>query len=707
MSETFSTPVTNPAQMQRENESAEEQEPGAEWPAIPFSALQPGVNLATILSDEQLEKIGADCKRHIERDDASRKEWLDTSEEALDLAMQVAKEKTYPFERAANVVYPLITSAAIQFAQRAYTAVVPSDRVVKCTVVGDDSGMFEVQPPQPGQPEPPQPKMVTPPGAKAERADRVSKHMSWQCLHLIPEWEPEIDQLLHYLPIAGCAFRKTTYDAGKKRPSTRLIYGDKFIISNKAKSIAGAARYTIKEEYYPFEIIENIMKGEWRQCDLDAMQAAENADLEDDQAERTFYEHHCRLDLDGSGYPKPYIVTMHEEGKVVRIEMNWTRTREDGTVEPRVEYVKYSFMPNPKGGFYDVGFGWLMKNMNLIVNATINQLLDAGHWQNAPTGFIGRGIRLGRGGEVTLKPNAFKHVDASGEDLARNIWVYQHPGPSLVMFQLLGMLVQAGKDISSVQDVMQGRMEQNVAPMTMMNLVEQGMAAFTAIFKRIHRSLKAEFGMLYRINSETLPAHMYAYGEVLDNPQAVAQDDYNAKDQDVKPVTDPNMVSDQVQQMKAQYLTGLAAQGLVDPQEATKRALTAANIEDPEALLPKQDAEPNPMQKLMFARMQLDLQKEKQDMENERIKLRIKADETLAKIKKMRADALKSLAEAEAAEEGTQINVYKAQLETLDRAIALMPPPEAPAMPQDQQQGQATPPQFAPPPAQNGLAGMR
>lgn len=686
MSQTISQPLSPGQSASLEEKTVEnddyEVEPRGDAVLSPEQIIHK-TNLAELIDDETLARIGKDARRHIEIDEDSRSEWFETSKEALDLAMQVATKKSYPHDRASNVVYPLITVAAIQFAQRCYPALVPSDRVVNCVVIGDDTGKYETQvDPATGQQVIPKlkadgnpdAKAVIRPGAKGERATRIAKHMSWQCLHLMPEWEPSIDQLLHYLPIAGCAFRKMTYDASEKRPAVEWFPGDKFIINNNAESIKTAPRFSIMRPFYPFKIREKMMRREWIECEVDSLIPGDGAEHDDDQAPRTFYEHHCRLDLDGSGYEKPYIVTLHKEGKVVRIETNWREVKADGTIDPRVEYVKYSFIPNPKGGFYDVGFGWLLKNLNFSINTAINQMFDAGQWQNAPSGFLGRGIRMGRAGEISLKPNMLKKVDSSGEELAKNIFIYQHPGPSQTMFQLLGLLIDAGQSISSVQDIMQGKMDQNMAPTVAVTLVEQGMTTFTSIFKRVHRGAKEEFKILYDINAETLPEHMYAYGDVLDDPNAIAGEDYSQKDQDVMPVTDPRMVSDQVKRAKAGFLLDMAGRQLINQREASSRMLDAYNIAEPEKLLPPENPPPNPMNELALARMQLDITKEKQTMENERLDRAIKADEARAKILELRAKAVRHIAEAEAAEDGQQLSEYQAMIDGFDRAIEFLPP---------------------------------
>lgn len=639
-----------------------------------------GQNLAELIPEEELDRIGHECRRNIEIDDQSRADWMERNDEAFRLAMQVAEQKSYPFSRASNVVYPMITTAALQFAQRAYPAVVPGNRTVNCVVIGDDDGQYRIQTDQNGQPmigpNAPPPEMVVPPGAKADRAERVSRHMSWQSLFSIKEWEPGIDQLLHYLPIAGCAFRKVFYRADKKRPGVTFVPADRFVINMGAKSIDEAPRFAEQYELYPHEIKAKQLSGEFVDRPISAFTDEEDGDEEDTQAPRTFYEGYTRLDMDGDGYAEPYIITLHDSGKILRMEPNFSQEtmNRDGTIDHEVSYVKYSFIPNPEGGFYDVGFGWLLFPINKTVNTAINQLFDAAHWQNAPSGFLGRGIRLGRSGRVELKPNTLLPVDSTGEELRNNVFIYEHPGPSAVMFQLLGLMIEAGRDISSVQEILQGRTDKNLAPTTAMALVEQGMTTFTSIFKRVHRSLKEEFTFLYRLNSKTIPDHMYAYGDILDDPGAIAREDYNQSDMDIRPITDPKMVSDQIRQAKAQFLESLAEKGLIKQRPATERMLEAFNIDGVKDLLPteeelkaqqeSQDAA-NQMQ-MAIATAQLNkvlmetLEIEKR-LDMDEIDLRSQIDERRSKILQNRTGAVKNIASAEAEEKGSQLEQYREQ----------------------------------------------
>jgi chaperonin GroES len=186
-------------------------------------------NIADEIDEDVLSALGHRAKREYEIDVESRAEWLTKTREAMDLAMQIAQEKNYPWPKAANVIYPLMTTAAVQFAARAYPAIINGRNIVKGIVVGDDRGIPAINP-MTGQPitqqgpnGAPQGVWQVPPGVKQMRADRLGGHMSWQVLDEMPEWEPETDKLLHVLPITGCVFRKTYFDPGKGRNVSLMV----------------------------------------------------------------------------------------------------------------------------------------------------------------------------------------------------------------------------------------------------------------------------------------------------------------------------------------------------------------------------------------------------------------------------------------------------------------------------------------------------
>lgn len=490
-------------------------------------------NIAEDLDHEELDKIGLNVRREYDIDKNSRSDWEASANKAMDVALQVREPKNWPFENAANIKYPLVTVAALQFGARAYPAIVDGNRIVKAQVLGKDED-----------------------GQKRERADRVSAHMSYQLLHEMEEWEEDTDVLIHHLPIIGCAFRKVWRSEELGRNRSEMVPAIHLVVNNKVRSIDDAPRITHELFLYPQEIEERMRSGTFVECELPTP-VSEGG--EDDDAPQMFLEQHRYLDLDEDGYREPYIVTIHKDtSKVVRIVANYTAAdirHDDKKVLriPRDQYfVKYSFIPDPKGGFYDIGFGKLLESLSETIDTTINQMLDAGTLQNAGGGFIGSGVRMKRG-QIRLSPGKYISVEATGGTLKDSIFNFEHPGPSAVLFNLLGMMVDAARDITAVKDILTGDSGDKVqTATTTLALIEQGLKVFTAIYKRIYRALRDEFALLFKLNAAFLEQEQYF--TFMDEEMAVSKDDYNLKSMDIAPVADPKMVTDMQRMSRAQVV---------------------------------------------------------------------------------------------------------------------------------------------------------
>ena len=615
---------------------------------IPLSEIVEATNLVDILDEETVTDMGRRCREQYNADEESRKDWLEAGKKGMEMALQIKKPKNYPFEGASNVIYPLITTAAIQFAARAMPGIFPGRDIVKAKVIGDDSGVFETDPNNPEA----EPVMVVPPGAKAAKATRVSTFMSWQLLEEMENWEADTDSLLHYLPIAGCAFRKTWRDNGAK---SKFIPAKDLVVNMSASSLADAPQVSEIIELYPHQIRERVLANSWDKEAVDHF-------LDEDAVEAIdFVEAHCLYDLDEDGYPEPYIVTFPKKGDgPVRIVANFVQADIDESgqklklIKPTAYYTKYDFIPNPDGGFYGIGFGWLLGPINASVNTAINQLNDAAHWQNAPAGFIGKGLKL-KAGDTRFKPGEFKPVDSYGETIKNNIVNLDFGGPSPTTFQLLSLLIDAGRDISSVKDIMMGSSEQNLAPTTILTLVEQGTKQFVAIYKRIHRALKHEMRIMFKMNAENIEKVFPLYQEIVDDPDASPED--FAQAMNIMPITDPDMVTDGMAMAKSEFLMKLADQGRIDPQETTQRVLEAANISDPQSLALKEQ-QPDPEIMLKMAKL-----------ENDKSRIATEASKVQAEIINLHATAIKNLAQAEAEEQGTQIALYNEQIIAMEKIL--------------------------------------
>jgi len=594
------------------------------------------------LSKEKLDKIGLQVCEDFNRDKGSRKEWEERNAESMKLALQVREHKTFPWDGASNVKFPLLTIASIQFAARAYPALVSSVEPVKCRTNGSDQD-----------------------GQKLERAVRVGRHMSYQILEEDEDWEEQHDKMLMALPIIGTAFKKSYYN-GHHNESNYISAND-LVVGYYTKSLESARRITHVIPLFKNEYIERVRREIYNDIDLgepqkgtDVTKDAENEahGLIDDDTDppHIFLEQHRYLDLDGDGYEEPYIVTVHRDTqKVVRIVNRFGKVEEkDGkiiSIKPRQFFTKYGFIPSPDGGFYDIGFGTLLSPLNESVNSVINQLIDAGTLSNLQGGFLGRGIRI-KGGANRFRPGEWKSVDNYGDDLRRGVFPMPVREPSNVLFQLLGMLVQYGERLSSSTDMMTGvNPGQNQAATTTQAVVEQGMKVFNGIFKRVHRSMGKEFKKLYVLNRENLKP--YLYFEWLDEKGMVNLSDYEGDENDISPASDPNIVSESQRLAKAEALRGAAKDYYgYDRYLVEKRWLNAMDVEGADSLLPDPKGpkaiQPPQDPNIELDKAKLDMQSQKNQSDSQIAEMKLQMDQMKIQIdsEKAHVDSILKMEEA-------------------------------------------------------------
>lgn len=612
------------------------------------------VNIAEDIDDEKLREIGKIASEEFDIDKRSRAEWEMIYEKAHELTQFILKQKTFPWIGAANIKYPGIQSASLQFHARAYGNMVKNGEIVKGRVIGPD-----------------------PQGIKAEIATRVGLHMSYQLTELM-DWEEDMDTNLLVLPNEGTTFKKTYYDAVEGKNVSEFIWAWDVVVNQNAKSISGAARISHMLEYYPYQIKEKQLSGEWLDIDF-GKPGINNTDkkpdipddtgqkMQDPQASHSFIEQHRRLDLDGDGYEEPYIVTFHKEtGQVVRIKARWDiegmKYNAKGKlikIVPVEYFTRYIFIPDPSGGFYGIGYGTLLAPLNESLNTAINQLLDAATRQNTGGGLIDENIRINgqRHGDnvITFLPGEYKTAKTTGnKNISDAIFELKTAVPSATLYNLISLLITTMKDMSSVSDLLAGQARgANESPTTVQALIEQGLKVFSSIFKRVYRSMRSEFKKLYRLNKLYLSNEEYFY--VHDTEGVIARNDYNEKTCDVIPVADPNDVSDTQKLLKAQSLMGVIGQGFND-NEIRKYYLEALNIGDTARFIPEQPVAPPEDPKLEIERGKLELEGRRISVEEQ--KFMLEKEKTVAEIRKIKAEAILALAKAEAEEAGPQLQQY-------------------------------------------------
>jgi len=613
-------------------------------------------NVAELLTDDEQHDVCAKALRGFDNDLASRTEWEERNREAMDLALQVSKEKSTPWKNASNVKFPLITIGAIQFSSRTYPAMVNGSDIVKCRVIGNDDT-----------------------GEKEKRAKRISDHMSYQVLEEDEGWEEEFDKLLMSLPIMGCGFKKSYFDSQLGHNVSVNVFPKHLVVDYFARSLETAKRATHILEFYKNQIIEKMRGGIYLEHDIglapmhsdDAVDERQGTYATDTEATHVVLEQHTWCDLDNDGYEEPYIVTfLKDTQKILRIVPRFNEARIQrvsgriAKIVPIHYFTKYSFIPAPDGGFYDLGFGSLIGPITESINTLINQLIDSGTLANMPSGFIGRGARM-RGGEYRFKGGEFKQINATGDDLRKSIFMLPTKEPSQTLFQLLGLLIEYGERISGVTDMMAGQTPgQNTPATTAMAALEQGQKVFSGIHKRVYRSLRSEFRKLYQLNATYLNPDDYY--QVLDGEnQQIYQQDYQGDPTDIKPSADPNLSSSQQRVAKAMLVKQNATQAMspYNGYEVEKRLLEAAEIANIESIMPDPQGK-NAIPETPDPKIEIESATFQRDSENQAEELQIKAMQAEADIAVKETQAILNLAKAEAQEDGTQINLYKNQLDS-------------------------------------------
>lgn len=553
-------------------------------------------NIAPSRDDQELKTLALDLIEFIEADDESRSEWKDRTEEYLKLAVQVAEDKSFPWPNSSNVKYPLLTTASMQFQSRCYKALLGGSRIVRARVIGNDTL-----------------------GIKKDRANRISEHMSYQLLEEFPNWEEHMDTLCMVVPICGNAYKKTFYDGTNIR--SELVLPQDLVVNFFSKSIEEAPRKTHVMYLNKNELVSNVRSGFYSAIDfekltnpeipedydsLDGQGVEANEDISDPATPYKVYECHCYLDLDDDGYEEPYIVTILDQAQqIVRItprfgpkDIEQNAEGEIVRIKPIEFFTNYRFVPDPRSGVYGLGFGHILGPINESTNTIINQLLDSGTLANMPSGWLARGARM-QTGKQAFEPGEWRVINTMGDDLRKSIFPLPVKEPSKVLFELLGLFVDAGKTLASVTDMMQGKSPgQNQPFSTTSAVMEQGMAVYSTIFKRMHRAFKKELTKLYRLNKLYLPAEVYfniidaESGEEV--PLEVQRTDYEKDTTDVVPNSDPEQVTNFQKLAEAEFLMALMQMGTVNPQETTRRVLEARGVSNIPALMEMPPPQPNP-----------------------------------------------------------------------------------------------------------------
>lgn len=612
-------------------------------------------NIAEDLDDDTLKKIAAEVVDGYDTDRNDRRPWEEKMKKAMDLALQNTKVKNFPWKNASNIMMPVLTEAIVQYNSRMYPALIPPVDIVKGRVVGFD-----------------------PSGEKQNAAVRVSKHMSWQLLEQMEEWEDESDRGLIIQPLLGNMYKKTYRDHDLGRNVSEMLSPAEFVMCNNAKSVEKSFRKT-----HFFESTKNEIKieqnlGNYRDVELlepviDSEKPESQRTSEvDDSTPYLLLEQHTWYDLDNDGLMEPYICTVdHKSRTVLKIVAGYTEKdilssgKDILRVSQEQFFTKYGFIPNPDGSIMDLGLGQLLGPINKQINAMVNNLTDAGTAANTGGGLLGRGIKI-KGGEIKRRMNQYTTVPTSGTDLARNVVHFPQIQPSAVLFNLLGLLMNSAQRIASTLDSQVGENPgQNQKATTTMAVQEEGKRIFSGIYKRCHRSLNKEFKRLYYLNATNMVGNEYL--NVLDGVpmneratlgEVIYKTDYDLESVNIVPAADSNYTPTQMKLAKANALVQKIPTGLVNPQVAMQRALEAEEQPGIEQIMDV----PPPQPSFEMVKLQQEMNMKRAEM---MLEVMNKEQEWINNEMLITSQAMLNLAKAESEEAGIQYQEYSQQLDTL------------------------------------------
>ena len=509
------------------------------------------INLIPVLEEQKgkdwtnglLSKMSSECIANYNNDLASRAEWEKIATRSLKLFTSNVDPKNFPWKNCSNINLPFITIACLQFHARAYDALINPRGTVGVTYTGMED---------------------------KEKADRVRRYMDYQILYQMKEFEEGMDKTLLSLPIVGCNFRKTYYDAVKRRVVSSFVpAGDLVVQYNYKVSIDEVERKTHVIYMSNNDCKIRAKKGIFieKAFDLGTPMIIPRSDLRTEMDKihgftqgytndtRVILEQHTLYDIDGDDIAEPYIITIDlSTGTVLRIT-DRRFINSQGVVQRMEYFTKFGFIPNIEG-FYDLGLGILLLGINEAGNTIVNEVIDAGALANIQGGFVSKRSGIKRG-NLSFQMGEYKEVDTYAEDLSKAILHLDFKGPNQTLYAVLGLLYEYSKLVSSVSEVMTGQLPASDTPASsVLSILEEGRKVFSSIHKRIHRAFKQELLKIFTLNSIYLDEMEYfsVLGEKgLPEGQisSIGRSDFS-NTIDVFPVSDPALVSKAEILMKAE-----------------------------------------------------------------------------------------------------------------------------------------------------------
>lgn len=536
------------------------------------------LNLAEEMEDDLLGELADDLIEDYTGDVNSRKDWLDTYVDGLDLLGLKLEDRSEPWEGACNVYHPLLTETLVKFQAETMTETFPASGPVKTQIIGKETEECK------------------------DAAARVQENMNYQLTEKMTEYRPEHERMLWGLGLAGNAFKKVYYDPNLERQVSMYIPAEDIVVPYGASDLESAERVTHVMRKTQNELRKLQVAGFYKDVDL-GEPTYDLDDVEKKIAEKMGFsattdsrwkilEMHVDLDLEGyedeqdgekTGIALPYVVTIEKStNTVLSIRRNWSQ--DDKTRQKRQHFVHYGYVPG--FGFYHFGLIHLIGAFAKSGTMILRQLVDAGTLSNLPGGFKSRGLRI-KGDETPISPAEFRDVDVPSGSIRDNILPLPYKEPSQVLNQLMNQIIDEGRRFASAADLKVSDMSANAPVGTTLAILERTLKVMSAVQARIHYSMRQELRLLKGIIKDFTPED-YAYTPETGSREA-KQSDYDKVE--VIPVSDPNAATMSQKVVQYQAVMQLAQQNpdIYDMVELNRQMLDVLGVKNAEKLIPQKD----------------------------------------------------------------------------------------------------------------------
>ena len=533
-------------------------------------------NLVEEMDEGDLAQVVGDLLGDYETDVSSRKDWMQTYVDGLELLGMKIEERTEPWPGACGIVHPLLSEALVKFQSETIMETFPAAGPVKTQIIGKETQ------------------------EKKEAAVRVREDMNYQLTERMVEYRPEHERMLWGLGLAGNAFKKVYYDPSLERQVSIFVPAEDIVVPYGASSLETAERVTHVMRKTANELRKLQVAGFYTDTELPEPQGtldevekkiAEKMGFQASSDDRyKILEMHVDIDLPGyedededgekTGIALPYVVTIEKQTEtVLAIRRNWNQ--DDPLKAKRNHFVHYGYIP--AFGFYCFGLIHLIGSFAKSGTSIIRQLVDAGTLSNLPGGFKTRGLRV-KGDDTPIAPAEFRDVDVPSGTIKDNIMTLPYKEPSQVLAGLLDKIIDDGRRFAAIADLKVSDMSAQSPVGTTLAILERMLKVMSAVQARIHYSMKQEFKLLKVIIRDYTPDD-YSY-EPVDGERSIKQSDYDQVN--VIPVSDPNAatMSQKVVQYQAVLQLAQGAPQLYDLPLLHRQMLEVLGIRNAEKLVP-------------------------------------------------------------------------------------------------------------------------